>query len=135
MTTHKEALKLALEALEDNQHLVADNERHAYVMEYNDLIEKCKEALAQPEQKPVAWRHKGQPWEFKTDYCINLPNVVPDSWEPLYTTPPQRKPLMDEHPLMVFAKECALGAYQEHELADAANKAIEAADRIIKENT
>ena len=48
---------------------------------------------------------------------------------------PQRKPLTDEHPLMVFAKECALGAYQEYELADAANKAIEAADRIIKENT
>jgi hypothetical protein len=45
--SHVEALKLALEALQDNQHLVADNERHAYVMEYNDLIEKCKEALAQ----------------------------------------------------------------------------------------
>ena len=50
-----EALRLALEALEDNQHLVADNERHVYVMEYNSIIEKCKDALAQPEQEPVAW--------------------------------------------------------------------------------
>ena len=55
----QEALKLALEALKDNQHLVADNERHAYVMEYNSIIEKCKEALAQPEQEPVAWADHG----------------------------------------------------------------------------
>jgi hypothetical protein len=59
----RDVLNLALEALEDNQHLVADNERHAYVMEYNSIIEKCKETLAQhdsvqakpePEQEPVA---------------------------------------------------------------------------------
>ena len=58
MTTQIDALKLALEALKENQHLVADNERHAYVMEYNSIIEKCEEALAQPkepEQEPVAW--------------------------------------------------------------------------------
>jgi hypothetical protein len=48
--THKEALTLALEALKDNQHLVADNERHLYVMEYNGIIEKCEKALAQPER-------------------------------------------------------------------------------------
>jgi nicotinamide riboside kinase len=42
----KEALKLALEFLEDNQHYVADNERHVYVMLYNEVIEKCKAALA-----------------------------------------------------------------------------------------
>ena len=46
--TDKEALNQALEALENNQYLVADHKRHAYVMEYNSIIEKCKEALAQP---------------------------------------------------------------------------------------
>ena len=46
MTTKTEALKMALEALKDNQHLVADNKRHAYVMEYNSIIDKCEEALA-----------------------------------------------------------------------------------------
>ena len=50
MSKQIDALKLAFEALKKNQHLVADNERHAYVMEYNSIIEKCEEALAQPEQ-------------------------------------------------------------------------------------
>ena len=31
---------------------------------------------------------------------------------------------LDTHPLMVFAKECVLGAYSEAELADAARRAI-----------
>jgi hypothetical protein len=56
-------MKLALEALKDNQHLVADNERHAYVMKYNAIIEKLEEALEKQEQRsdsehtgePVAW--------------------------------------------------------------------------------
>jgi hypothetical protein len=46
----EDTLKLALEALKDNQHLVADNERRAYVMEYNSIIEKLEEALAKQEQ-------------------------------------------------------------------------------------
>jgi len=50
-----------------------------------------------------------------------------------YTTPQSTwQGLTDEHPLMVFAKECVLGAYQETELADAAKRAIEQA-RGIKE--
>jgi hypothetical protein len=44
----KEALKLALDALMENEHYVAENERHAYVVLYNEVIEKCKAALAQP---------------------------------------------------------------------------------------
>lgn len=47
----KEALKLALEFLEDNEHYVAENERHAYVVLYNEVIKKCKAALAQPAQR------------------------------------------------------------------------------------
>ena len=50
----QEVLKLALEFLEDNQHYITDNENHLYLMMYNNVIEKCKEALAQPEQEPVA---------------------------------------------------------------------------------
>ena len=48
-----DTLKLAFEALKDNQHLVADNKRHMYVMEYNSIIEKCEEALAQQPQNEV----------------------------------------------------------------------------------
>jgi len=70
----EEALKMALEMLKDNQHLVADNERHAYVMAYNRVIKRCEEALAQPEQEPVAWLDVEG-------------NGIP---VPVYTTPPQR---------------------------------------------
>lgn len=42
----------------------------------------------------------------------------------------QRKPLNNQNPLLVFAKECVLGAYSETELADAAFRAIEAAHNI-----
>ena len=45
MSKQTEALKLALEYLRDNQHYIADNERHAYVMEYNAFVERL-EALA-----------------------------------------------------------------------------------------
>ena len=35
----------------------------------------------------------------------------------------------DDHPLMVFAKECSLGAYMEHEVPLAARKAIAASQQ------
>jgi hypothetical protein len=41
--------KQALEMLEENHHLVADNEKHAYVMLHLDLIERGKALLEQPE--------------------------------------------------------------------------------------
>ena len=45
-------LKLALEFLEDNQHFIETYERPEYLVMYNDVIDKCKETLAQ-EQEPV----------------------------------------------------------------------------------
>jgi hypothetical protein len=45
--TDIDLIKQALEFLEDNQHHIADNERHAYVMLYNDVITTLKERLAQ----------------------------------------------------------------------------------------
>jgi hypothetical protein len=82
----KEAMKLALEALKDNQHLVADNERHAYVMEYNAIIEKREEARAKQEQgEPVAWMQSDEVHiSLRKDHYHTIP---------LYTTPQQRKPL------------------------------------------
>ena len=79
MSKQIDALKLAFEALKENQHLVADNERHAYVMEYNSIIEKCEEALAKPQQEPATKE------QIREAMIFNLP---------LYTTPPQRKPLV-----------------------------------------
>ena len=44
--TKDEALRMALEALEDNQHFIETYERPEYLVMYNDVIDKCKEALA-----------------------------------------------------------------------------------------
>jgi len=70
----KEALKLALEALMNNEHYVAENERHAYVMLYNEVIEKCKAALAQPAQRPWVGLTPDERYE-----CIHGESV--DAWD------------------------------------------------------
>ena len=104
MTPQTEALKMALEALKDNQHLIADNERHAYVMEYNSIIEKCEKALAQQNPQgvsneqvnPVAYAAS---YLFKDDRNVQIFCLKSDAedWvhgcndgkvEPLYTHPP-----------------------------------------------
>ena len=82
--TEKEALKLALETLEAHADIGIKSDK---------AITAIKEALAQPEQQPVA------------KVCHDLdghigwnPNLLqlPNEGTPLYTTPPQRKPLTDE---------------------------------------
>ena len=100
--TKDEALKLALEALEKSHTcpLLPDDCAEA--------ITAIKEALAQPEQEPVTWRYKivdvfGRPaWTLKTPKSDTR---VLES-QPLYTTPPQRKPLTDEEIILIVA-ECA----------------------------
>jgi hypothetical protein len=91
----REVIKQAFEMLWDNHHLVADNEKHAYVMLHLEVIEKVKALLEQPEpvQEPVAWMdasgdiYKHEPW----------PDWNPPH-KPLYTTPPAQPavPLTDE---------------------------------------
>jgi len=51
--------------------------------------------LAQPEQEPVAWMH---PDEYKTYFTTDPSEDLLSNgyWTPLYTTPPQRKPLTPE---------------------------------------
>jgi hypothetical protein len=94
--TKDEPLKLALEALERYQVKRQDFERFA------DVITAIKEALAQPEPEPVAWM-------FQHDETGHMSYVSNDGIHdptmflgmnpryalvcPLYTTPPQRKPL------------------------------------------
>ena len=50
-------------------------------------------ALAQPEQEPVAWL-EGETIYWKEDQGLN--DWIRKNGEPLYTTPPQRKPLTDD---------------------------------------
>jgi HD superfamily phosphohydrolase len=81
----KEALKLALEALEHEAKIGNDD---AYKLE-RDAI---KEALAQPEQEPVAWRYRMSVEDgyWVWNYATYIERQKDDRCEPLYTTPPQR---------------------------------------------
>ena len=77
----KEALKLALEALEYRGVGSWRKKQPA--------IAAIKEALAQPEQEPVAWKTDDIELYVREDK-FGFYNI------PLYTHPPQRKPLTDE---------------------------------------
>ncbi len=94
-----EALMMAVEALEDNQHYIAENERHKYVMLYNEIINKCKEALEQPAQEPVAYILRNEYNEYRLEPMDNLKITdFPVEVEvKLYTHPHQWQGLTDEH--------------------------------------
>ena len=86
--TKDEALKLALEALEADELDMVDDGSGNMVFRKEQAITAIKEALAQPEQEPLAWISTG------TARMIHWTADKPaygDDWVPLYTTPPQRK--------------------------------------------
>ena len=110
----REALKLALEALE---HEADKGNDDAYKVE-RDAI---KEALAQPEQEPVAWRA----WVSKfpqgtgSDWVYVTKPIMKDSVhnQPLYTTPPQRTWVgltLDERIELAKDVDWPVGAYCEY---------------------
>ena len=88
--TKDEALRLAWDALQQIAHVSAmDYEYQQWAVE---AITAIKEALAQPEQEPVAWRYRwsveGGNWVW--NYATYIERQKDDRCEPLYTTPPQR---------------------------------------------
>lgn len=94
----------------------------------------AREALAQPEQEPVAWMHNfidggisigKRPADLKRH---------PDRWTALYTTPPQRKPLTDEEIGMTFRNAFPVGQVVFSNAAIEFARTIEAAHNI-KETT
>ena len=106
--TKDEALKLALDALEaDEFDMVVDKNGHM-VYRIEAAITAIKEALAQPEQEPVAWMREDEDctdcivWEQTEEHTI-----------PLYTSPPQRKPLTDEQLIAAYESE-QQGRYGDH---------------------
>ena len=83
--TKDEALKLALEALEaDPLEMVADVDGHMVFLK-DKAITAIKEALAQPEQEPVAWISTGP---ARMIHWTSDKPAYGDDWVPLYTTPP-----------------------------------------------
>jgi hypothetical protein len=119
----KEALKLAIEAMilnnaewkrladsGDGGYWSAEDQDHYKQTE--QAITAIKEALAQPEQEPVAWRAwvskfpqgTGSDWVYVTKPIMK--DIVHN--QPLYTTPSQRTflRLTDEEIVLIVA-ECA----------------------------
>ena len=89
----KEALKLALEALEVANSCVDGYyipKGKTHLPEIKLAITAIKEALAQPELEPVAWMN-----QLDNNFFSKQRDTFTYSI-PLYTTPPQRKPLTDE---------------------------------------
>lgn len=114
--TKNEALKMALEALEAayarlvtkcEQNLVTYNGVDVDTLTLSqEAITALKEALAQPEQEPVAILHRyPSKCRMTVEYTDEITEVREGSW-PLYTTPPQSKPLTDEEIILIVA-ECA----------------------------
>ena len=84
----KEALKLALEALEGYESCIDGYYADAVCPQIDKAITAIKEALAQPEQKPVAWMNDSTPSGIFARHIDGAKNF--GCTIPLYTTPPQR---------------------------------------------
>ena len=70
-------------------------------------IDDLRAALAQPEQEPVAWRYLDDPFGSNEYLITDDPESAKGpGWTPLYTDPPQRKPLTKEE----IHEVCGLGA-------------------------
>ena len=105
--TKDKALKLALEALKYplNQSHENFNVDMAELLAHR-AITAIEEALAQPEQEPVAILHRyPSKCRMTVEYTDEITEVREGSW-PLYTTPPQSKPLTDEEIILIVA-DCA----------------------------
>lgn len=94
MNKQREALKLALEVLEEINKLSIGENAICLPAEIDTAMDAIREALAEPEQKPVAvvTSQTGDPaitmsWHHEPALPIGTK---------LYATPPARKPLTDE---------------------------------------
>ena len=88
----KEALKLALEALESMAETLLELGEQTTFNE-DQAMTNAKEALAQPEQEPVAsYLPEMSIPNFSTRVAWGAPDHIDlrNGWRPLYTTPPQR---------------------------------------------
>jgi len=97
----RQALELALEALERSVATCFDQRSHDEVMGrpehfVNQAITAIKEALAQPEQEPVATLDDLEQEIYENTRQFVSRDVMEWMLKRYYTTPPQRKPLTDE---------------------------------------
>ena len=124
--TEREALKLALEALELNEkcsqsmdiQICADASQKTF-----HAITAIKEALAQPEQEPFGYFR----YDLRLDAWVQNREGRPGT--PFYTNPPQRKPLSNQKIIEMYNEPRS-----DAEMIEFA-RAIEAAHGIWPENS
>ena len=81
----------------------------------HEAITALKAALAEPQQEPVAWylpSPDGDDSIFRDHRTVKA--CTGNKWEgfvPLYTAPPQRKPLTEEEILNIFADVLQSGTF------------------------
>ena len=96
--TKNEALKLALEALEEAWYHVGTFQPTEKAIDlYDEARAAIKEALAQTEQEPVAYINvdkRSLEWASPTRWLT--PTVAKMERVALYASPPQRQPLTDD---------------------------------------
>ena len=99
----KEVMKQALEALKNTSPLGFNPETDR---KFYATIDALEEALKQEQSEAVAWYYKIDTTEGISFY---RDNDLSKPWEPLYTTPQQRKPLtdkqIDEIPFALFVPD------------------------------
>jgi len=116
----RQALEMALEALEDF-HTDGYRRESCY-----DIIKAIEEALAQPEQEPVAFidnRIHGFP-----DCFVN--QSEPPHTSPVYTSSPQHKPLTENEIKHLWYEACQTNLELTSQLIVHLARAIEAAHNI-----
>ena len=104
MTDH-ELFEKMLFALEWNLPVIEDHgEKEQLRLQHKSII-VLRERLKQPDQEPVAWAHK-EGLEKINDFDASIyARGGFDDAVPLYTTPPQRKPLTYKQ-ILNISKEC-----------------------------
>lgn len=111
----RQALELALEALQFALHIGFPESSESQIkkgekayQQHRAAITAIKEALAQPEQEPVATLDDLEQEIYENTRQFVSRDVMEWMLKRYYTTPPQRKPLTDEE-IMNIAKVSCIG--------------------------
>ena len=111
----RQALELALEALQFALHVGFPESSESQIkkgekayQQHRAAITAIKEALAQPEQEPVATLDDLEQEIYENTRQFVSRDVMEWMLKRYYTTPPQRKPLTDEE-IMNIAKVSCIG--------------------------